>query len=135
MSLVLQSVVVTTAGEAADFSQPVEMAAGERLRVNLQWQALRQLDTSYTVFVHLLGSDGQLLAQHDGIPVRAARPTNYWQAGDVYWDLHELFLPDAISAESGTLYIGLYTSDTVERQSFDDGVDTWALTTINFYSP
>lgn len=130
--LSLESLFVTVDGKPVDITKPIAIASSQRMRVNINWQALRNLETSYTVFVHLLGDDGQLVAQHDGIPVRGTRPTNYWQTGETHWDLHELFLPNQINVTGGTLYIGLYTTADQVRQPFTDGLDTWPVTRIQF---
>jgi hypothetical protein len=64
------------------------ITGGGRLRVTLYWQSQKHLTNSYTVFVHLFNSAGQLVAQHDGPPVNGAVPTTDWTAGEVITDQH-----------------------------------------------
>lgn len=78
------------------------------LPVTVTWQALTEVDTSYTAFVHLLGPDERVLAQEDHIPGRGANPTDTWIAHEVIQDRFDLPLPDPLPAGSLTLEIGLY---------------------------
>lgn len=70
------------------------VTAGEELCVSLQWAALRRVDQSYTVFVHLLGEmynadrGNFLWGQHDGRPVEGFRPTTSWAEGEIILDRH-----------------------------------------------
>lgn len=128
----LKSVYMTVDGQKVDINQAIEVTAGQRIKVYLEWHALANIDTSYTVFVHLLGDDAQMVAQHDGLPVNGNRPTLLWKAGDVFWDVHELQLPEQINPASGTLFVGLYTTEGVERQVFADGQDAWPLVRVIF---
>jgi hypothetical protein len=59
------------------------------LRLRLLWRAERP-PTDYTVFVHVLGDGGRLLAQADGQPTR---PTGTWESGDVVVDGRRRRLP------------------------------------------
>jgi hypothetical protein len=49
--------------------------AGDVLKVTLQWESDEPISDNYHVFVHLLDSQGSLLAQHDGPPANGAHPT------------------------------------------------------------
>jgi hypothetical protein len=48
------------------------------VRVTLYWRALRHLYTPYTVFVHLLDGQGELLGQWDSEPLGGTYPTDVW---------------------------------------------------------
>ena len=48
------------------------------LELSLYWQATAETDTSYRVFIHLIGPDGSLVAQADGEPAGWTRPTTGW---------------------------------------------------------
>lgn len=89
---------------------PVTVKPGERLTVSLYWKALKETDKSWTVFVHLLGPDGRVLAQDDSIPAGGKRPTTGWVAGEVVEDLHTLVIPPDIPPGLYGLEIGLYDS-------------------------
>jgi len=97
--------------------EPGSLAAGGPVRVTLYWQALKEMDTSYTVFVHLLGPDDAIVAQHDGVPAGGSYPTTLWVTGEVVADPHSLDLPAALAAEEYTLEIGMYVAETGTRLS------------------
>ncbi len=110
---------------------PWSLPAGANLQVTLLWEARASIPQDYTVFVHLLGADGRLLAQHDGAPVFGERPTSSWQAGELLLDRHELTLPPDLPAQAATLVAGLYRSDTLARWPLPDGRDTLPLGAIS----
>jgi hypothetical protein len=93
--------------------EPAQPRPGEAVRLTLCWQALAEMQTSYTVFTHLLDEAGQMLGGHDGIPVYGARPTDRWLANEVQIDEHEYVLP----AEAGryTFEVGMYDAATGAR--------------------
>ena len=55
-------------------------------RLTLYWQAAAPLEREYTVFVHSLAADGQLVGQADGPPLANHYPTTTWQAGEIVQD-------------------------------------------------
>lgn len=103
--------------ESVNFGGSIELAAvelkseGDDLLATLWWQALREPDKDYAVFLHLLDSQDVLLAQNDSMPASGASPTGIWQEGDVIGDEH--FLSHA--AEAKTLLIGVYDPNSGER--------------------
>jgi 4-amino-4-deoxy-L-arabinose transferase-like glycosyltransferase len=111
--------------EAAQVSGAAEM------EVTLLWQTKRPIAENYTVFVHLVAENGALVAQHDGVPLFGTRPTTTWQPGEAYPDLHTLSIPAAADFTTGQLLVGLYHSETIERQLFDNGRETVPLLTVN----
>jgi hypothetical protein len=73
------------------YDLPSKIKVGEDLTVILYWSALAPMDLDYTIFMHLLGPDGQVVAQHDdqpwwGMPL----PTSTWQPGEALQDKHTL---------------------------------------------
>ena len=79
--------------------------------VTLWWQAQQPVAGDFTIFVHLLDAQGQLIAQSDQRPAAGSSPTHRWQPGDVIRDSHQLPpLPDG-----GFLYIGAYETATGQR--------------------
>lgn len=81
---------------------------GEELQVTLYWQAQRAMDLAYTVFVHLLGPDGRVVAGHDGEPAGGARPTTGWVPGEFVADRHGLVVPAGLEPGSYQIEVGLY---------------------------
>jgi hypothetical protein len=94
---------------------PDNVQPGATLTVTLTWRAIAQMPRPYTVFVHLLGPDGNLVAQHDGIPQHDNAPTTCWRPGDLIPDPHPLTLPTNVVPGEYTLITGLYFWETGER--------------------
>jgi hypothetical protein len=114
----LDGLFATVNGMPAELSQAVKLPAGASLNVTLLWEALSEISDSYTVFVHLLGDDGMLIGQHDGIPLFGTRPTTSWERGERLIDRHEVSVPSEITAQGATLWVGLYHTETLARQAF-----------------
>ena len=118
--LSLAGAYVTVDGQAVDLSEAVAATPESTIAVTLLWEALEPADRSYTVFVHLRDANGALIAQHDGIPILGTRPTPTWQPGEQLLDRHELIVPEGASGPA-TLVVGLYDSETIVNQTFDNG--------------
>jgi hypothetical protein len=67
--------------------------------------------------VHLLDAEGQVLAQHDGVPAVGFRPTSGWAAGEVVLDSHWLVAPGAGAFDGARLSVGLYDPATGQRSA------------------
>lgn len=76
------------------------LPAGAVLPVALTWLAEAPVRTDYKVFVHALAPDGQLVAQHDAMPLNDLRPMTQWRAGEPVYDPHGLALPPTCAARS-----------------------------------
>jgi len=97
-----------------DLPQP-ELSRDQPLAVTLYWQATAPLTTSYTVFTHLLGPDGQLWGQLDSIPQSGTRPTTIWLPGETIVDHDEIPLRPGAPQGDYVLAVGLYDFQTGER--------------------
>jgi hypothetical protein len=94
---------------------------GDLLRVTFYWQAQRRMETSYTVFTHLLDAQDRIRGQKDSPPMAGAHPTTRWLEGEVITDTYAI--PVAPDAPSGpyTLKIGMYELATMQRlPAFDE---------------
>lgn len=102
-----------------------EVTPREGVRLTLYWRAINRepLDTSYTVFTHILNEEGRLIAQHDGIPADGKRPTTGWVEGEIIVDVHEMEFSDLIYVGKGTIEVGLYDAMTMERVLTSEGSD------------
>ncbi|UCC87584.1 MAG: DUF2079 domain-containing protein [Anaerolineales bacterium] len=85
------------------------------LELVLYWQTQQPMNTDYTVFVHLVGPDGQILAQRDAPPDGGAYPTRRWAAGEVIADPVRVPLSSDLPPGSLELAVGLYRPDTGQR--------------------
>jgi len=95
--------------------QEALVSAGETLPLHLYWRSAKSLDADHTVFVHVHGPDGQLLAQCDSPPLGGARPTTTWQADEVIRDACEVTLPPDARGGEYRVYVGMYTWPEMER--------------------
>jgi hypothetical protein len=80
-----------------------------QLRFDFYWQGLSEMDQLYTVFLHLVDEQGQIVAQHDRGPgIRAKEPTTSWLPGEVVLDPVDLSLPPDLAPGQYTLRMGMY---------------------------
>ncbi len=103
--------------------------------VTLAWQADAETATSYRVFLHLMGPDGELVTQSDGEPANWTRPTTGWLPGEVVMDKRVLHIPANTPPGEYTLQCGLYDVATGERLPADDGRDAVLLATLVVGTP
>ncbi|MDH4138393.1 MAG: hypothetical protein OEW09_17000, partial [Anaerolineae bacterium] len=89
--------------------------AGEEICLTLYWQAVRRMDTSYTVFTHLLGKDGKIWGQKDNPPDSGQSPTSEWLEDEVIEDRY--IIPVQADTPPGTyqIEIGMYDARSMER--------------------
>jgi uncharacterized membrane protein len=106
-------------------------AGGCWLELTFYWQAEQKMETDYTVFVHVIGPDGQILAQRDAPPDNGTYPTSRGAAGEVVADPARVPLPPNLSTDVPLeVVVGMYRPDTGQRlpvldeqnQSVDDRV-------------
>ncbi len=95
----------------------------DTLNVTLFWQASAAMARDYTVFVHLLDANGNVIAQHDGQPTwQLPIPTSTWQPGETLRDSHSITLPADLPPGEYRLRMGVYFWQTLERLPvLDDG--------------
>ncbi|MBI2865693.1 MAG: glycosyltransferase family 39 protein [Chloroflexi bacterium] len=89
----------------------------------LYWRSLRETDTSYTVFVHLLDRGEKVVAQSDSTPASGATPTTSWVAGEIVADRHVIALPGDLPPGVYQIEVGLYDATTGVRLRGDGGED------------
>jgi hypothetical protein len=111
-----------------------DLKPGTSLTVTLVWRAEEETHTSYHVFLHLLGPDGTLAAQSDGVPANWSRPTTGWLPGETIADVHGLAIPPDAPSGEYTLCAGLYVPGG-ERLTAPDGPDAIHLATITVQAP
>jgi hypothetical protein len=92
-----------------------EPTAGESLALTLYWRALAEMETDYTVFVHLLAPDGSMAGQQDAYPVAGTYPTSLWLPGEVVVDRYEIPVRADTPAGVHRLEVGMYVAESGER--------------------
>ena len=115
-----------------EFAEPIRLTGydliktGETWEVDLWWETSGTLPTAYRVFVHLIGPDGVLVAQHDHIAGADAYHTGQWMPGTALRDRFFLNVPGG-ACPGCTLRVGLYTDQG--RLLLRDGGDTVEIVT------
>jgi hypothetical protein len=104
-----------------------EVTPGGELLVALRWESLRAVEKNYQVFVHLLNSADEKLAQRDGQPVQWLRPTSTWQPGEEIVDRYGLLLPNDLPTGSYTVAVGLYDPVSGQRLPTSAGPRDYAI--------
>lgn len=86
-----------------------------QLEVSLLWRATAPIADSYDVFVHVLDSEGAIVAQADGKPVLGLAPTSRWQTGDIVKDAYLIELPADLAEGQYSVQAGMYLRETGRR--------------------
>jgi hypothetical protein len=110
----------------------ISRALDNSLTLTLTWQSLRPVTFDATTFVHVLGADGNVLAQVDRQPLDGRYPTSFWVSGQVITDVLSLSpTPETYDAfrreqELGSLVlnIGMYTWPSLQRLVVTDASGT-----------
>ena len=101
--------------ELLGFDAPAHLEMSAPVSLTLYWRALRQPADDFTVFVHLLGPAGDVVAQADSQPRANQYPTSIWDAGEQISDMYELALPADLPSGDYRLQVGMYRLATGER--------------------
>jgi len=88
---------------------------GGVVHITLYLHALRPMDASYTVFVHLLDTMGEMRGQKDGRPLNGAYSTEFWPSTTVVRDEYTVPVKDDAPPGEYRLAMGLYQSATMKR--------------------
>ncbi len=110
-----------------DIEPGLTLRSGEPFTVTLIWRANEgAAGKDLTVFTHLVGEDGNIVAQHDGKPVNGLHPTPGWLAGEILVDAHVLTWQHPYIGPA-TLRLGLYDATTGVRTLWVEGADMWTF--------
>ncbi len=102
---------------------PREVTRGGTAPITLTWHAREQMDRPWSVFVHLVDAQEQIVDQTNAQPQDGAFPTNSWVRGDWVRDTQELELHHA---QPGLyrMWIGLWDPATGARLGVYDRAGT-----------
>jgi len=96
----------------ATFARVVPM--GNDFPVALTWHLVEPLDRSWTVFLHLVDQQENIVASVDAIPLDGRHPTNAWVPGDWYRDRYQLPLR-GVAPGAYRLRLGFFDPRSTER--------------------
>lgn len=92
----------------------------DALHITLHWQALRRMDTNYTMFVHVLDvTSGEIVSQVDVMPYGFTYFTTWWKVDEVVSDQIVISL-DGLPSGTYSLAVGVYDADTGERLTISE---------------
>ena len=107
-------------GDAArleSFAWPVaSVRAGDMLCVRLDWNVVATTTNLLKLFLHLVDSQGKLVAQTDTEPQAGFRPSTDWQPGEHIADRVGIALPAQLAPGRYRLLGGLYDSESGTRE-------------------
>jgi 4-amino-4-deoxy-L-arabinose transferase-like glycosyltransferase len=84
----------------------------DRVYLTLYWEPLSLTDRPYSVYVHLLDTNGQIIAQRDTYPGLGRYPTTAWTPGRLFADTYLLFIPEDAPASSAQWTAGLWQAES-----------------------
>jgi hypothetical protein len=95
---------------------PGRAAPGEAVRVTAFFKVLDDIQSDYTIFVHIEDVDGRadrLNADHS--PVNGTRPTSTWKKGETLKDEFTIYVPPQMQVRGLNVWIGLWDGKTDVR--------------------
>lgn len=101
--------LATFGGSVSLLSVACVRAGPERVVVTAIWRLSEPVEGNPTVFAHLLGRGGELLAQADGDPLRGLYPFRLWPAGEVVRDVRSF---EATATEAVEVRLGVWEPAT-----------------------
>lgn len=91
------------------------LQAGQSLRVNLFWTAVRRIRQDYIVFVHLLDPGGSSIAGVDRFPLSHGYRTYEWRPDELILTTHDIPTPGDLRPGRYAIEVGLYALPTAVR--------------------
>lgn len=101
---------------------------GDIIYLELWWTAYRNTPAnSWTIFTHLLDTQGHLVVGDDSEPGKGSYPTTRWQPGELVITEYQLFIPKDAPSGEYIIEIGLYDWQTGKRLPLADwsGDSVW----------
>lgn len=97
----------------------INAVPGEPLSLTLYWQTEVKTKEPVTAFIHILDSNGSIVAQADRWP--GGVPSNIWSQDQVIIDEYHLTLPEDMAPGDYRIVTGLYTASNGKRlRAFDN---------------
>lgn len=84
------------------------VSPSQPLKLRLYWMSESNVDVDYTIFLHLVDAQENLIAQMDSPPQGGSYPTSDWQAGELIPDLLELVIARDLPTGTYRVELGMY---------------------------
>jgi len=89
---------------------------GDEIAITLHIEALKKLETDYSLFIHLWGTDMEWLGARDSYPGRGTMPTSQMDAGQIIEDRYLVTIaPTATVPSRIQIEIGFYEHESGRR--------------------
>jgi 4-amino-4-deoxy-L-arabinose transferase-like glycosyltransferase len=85
-----------------------QIEPGGALRLALEWLTEQPVEDSYSIYIHLVDSEGTLYAQYDSVPGGGLLPMTTWEPDQTLVDRVALTLPDDLPAGAYSIRVGVY---------------------------
>lgn len=105
------------AGPRVRFGPTIEFlgAHTDPTQLTLYWRTDRVIAGDYSIFIHVLDTQGQVVGQMDGTPYDNRYPLWAWQPGQIIEDQRNLATIQVDPEEVDAVAVGVYDLDTGER--------------------
>jgi hypothetical protein len=97
----------------SDIRPPVQ--PGKPYEISAGWTTAAPLAANYTIFAHLVGADGRIIAQQDQQPLGGRYPTTVWTPGEVVSDTIRIAVPAEAAGKPACVRLGLYDLRSLAR--------------------
>jgi len=91
--------------------EPVAEAGGW-VRIAYTWRTDTPVRDSFSVFTHIVDAEGNIAAQHDGVPGGGLYPMTIWQPGEPVTDRVAMRLPTGLAPGDYTVNVGIYSPES-----------------------
>jgi len=96
-------------------------APGQSLVLSLYWETVAPMGQDYSLFIHVLDSQGRRIAQWDGPPLGRYLATSRWNPGRRLRGEYPVPVPPDTPQGAYRLSVGLYDWRTLDRLPVTDG--------------
>lgn len=94
-----------------DLPNGAVLYSGAELPLVLYWNAEGEIDGLYTLFIHLVDDNGNVIYQFDGIPGYGRHPTLQWRPNSAFADHYVIRTDNHFVEGLATLSVGFYPYD------------------------
>jgi Gpi18-like mannosyltransferase len=94
---------------------PASIIAGQPFSITTTWRQDTRHAEDLTLFLHVTGPDGEMVAQSDASMREGRYPTSLWHIGEVIPETREITLPATAPSGDYKIVAGFYRPDTLAR--------------------